>query len=257
MDWQSSTGPSRVREAFGEDDAMLEKIEQRLVAAAEQVVAGLPGSDTHTVAAAAMDVDGRIHTGVNVFHFTGGPCAELVVLGAAAAASAAPLVTIVAVGDGARGVLAPCGRCRQVLLDLHPDVYVIVPTEAGEPAAVPVRDLLPLSYRGAGQGSARRVVYFHPRYLEDIRSGRKTTTIRHRDPVQPGPAVFVFDDGEKLRRLDAHVDAVQNRRLAELTDDDARREAVTDADALRAGLTGHYPDLAEHDLLDVASFHLT
>ena len=235
---------------------MLEKIEERLVAAAESVVHALSGGDTHTVAAAAMDVDGVIHTGANVFHFTGGPCAELVVLGAAAAASAGPLVTIVAVGDGERGVLSPCGRCRQVLLDLHPDVYVIVPAEAGEPAAVPVRDLLPLSYRGAGHGSVRRVVYFHPRYLEDIRSGRKTTTIRHRDPVQPGPAVFVFDDGERLRRLDAHIDAVETRRLSELTDDDAHREAMTDADALRAGLKGHYPDLADGDLLDVAAFHL-
>ena len=236
---------------------MLEKIEQRLVAAAEQVVRALPAGDTHTVAAAAMDVDGAVHTGVNVYHFTGGPCAELVAVGAAAAASAGPLVTIVAVGDGERGVLAPCGRCRQVLLDLQPDVYVIVPTGEGEPEAVPVRDLLPRSYQGAGSGSAPRVVYFHPRYHEDIQSGRKTTTIRHRDPVQPGPAVFVFDDGERLRRLDAHIDAVDTRRLAELTDKDAHLEAMPDADALRAGLKGHYPDLEEDDPLEVASFHVT
>lgn len=236
---------------------MLEKIEERLVAAAESVARALPAADAHTVAAAAMDVDGVVHTGANVFHFTGGPCAELVAIGAAAAASAGPLVTIVAVGDGERGVLAPCGRCRQVLLDLHPDVHVIVPTGAGDRAAVPVRDLLPLGYRNAASRSARRVVYFHPRYLDDIRSGRKTLTIRHRDPIEPGPAVFVFDDGERLRRLDAHVDAVGTRRLAELTDDDARLEAMADADALRAGLRSHYPDLQDDDLLEVASFHVT
>lgn len=236
---------------------MLQKIEQRLVAAAEQVVRSLPAGDTHTVAAAVMDIDGAIHTGANVFHFTGGPCAELVAVGAAAAAAAGPLVTIVAVGNGGRGVVAPCGRCRQVLLDLHPDVFVIVPTaESGPHETVPVRDLLPYDYRPLGSRAHRRVVYFHPRYLEDIRSGRKTTTIRHRDPVHPGPAVFVFDDGERLQRIDAHIDAVATRRFGELTDEDARREAMPDLDALRAGLKGHYRDLEEHDLLEIATFRV-
>lgn len=75
----------------------------------------LTGDTNHTVAAAAMDSTGRIHTAVNDYHFTGGPCAELVVLGVAAAAEAGPLTTMVAVGDSGRGVIAPCGRCRQVL----------------------------------------------------------------------------------------------------------------------------------------------
>lgn len=237
---------------------MLEKIEQHLVAAAEQVLGPLPAGGTHTVAAAAMDVDGGIHTGVNVFHFTGGPCAELVAMGAAAAAGAGPLVTIVAVGDGDRGVVAPCGRCRQVLLDLHPDVYVIVPSgDAQAPQAVPVRDLLPHSYRAPGASGALRVVYFHPRHLDDIKAGRKTTTIRHREPIVPGPAVFVFDDGERLQRLDGSVDRVETRRLAELTNEDARREALPDADALRAGLRGQYADLDDDDLLEIAAFHVT
>lgn len=128
----------------------MEKIEARVVAAAEAVVRSLPTGGSHTVGAAAMDANGDIYTGANVFHFTGGPCAELVAVGAAAAAGAGPLTTIVAVGDGDRGVLAPCGRCRQVLLDLHPDVLVIVPTEAAELTAAPVRDLLPFSYRPSG-----------------------------------------------------------------------------------------------------------
>ena len=89
--------------------------ELRVVAAAEELARGLDGGENHTVAAAAMDTTGRIHTGVNVFHFTGGPCAELVAIGAAAAANAGPLVTIVAVGNQTRGVLAPRGRCRQVI----------------------------------------------------------------------------------------------------------------------------------------------
>jgi cytidine deaminase len=49
------------------------------------------------VASAAIDTLDNVHTGVNVFHFTGGPCAELVAIAAAAQAIAGPLITIVAV----------------------------------------------------------------------------------------------------------------------------------------------------------------
>jgi len=103
---------------------------KRLVDVAEGIVPSLPAGEIHTVAAAAMDVNGDIHTGVNVFHFTGGPCAELVAIGAAEGAGVEPFITIVAVGDGASGVIAPRGRWRQVLLDMHPDVYAIVPKTA-------------------------------------------------------------------------------------------------------------------------------
>ncbi|GAA1524353.1 hypothetical protein [Brevibacterium permense] len=51
--------------------------ELRVIAAAENLARTLGADANHTVAAAAMDTTGRIHTGVNVHHFTGGPCAEL------------------------------------------------------------------------------------------------------------------------------------------------------------------------------------
>jgi cytidine deaminase len=93
------------------------------------------------VAAAARARDGRIVTAVNAYHFTGGPCAELVVIGAAAAQGAYELDTIVAVGDRDRGVIPPCGRCRQVLLDYFPTIKVIVGNRT-----VPITDLLPETY---------------------------------------------------------------------------------------------------------------
>ena len=126
---------------------LLHDSEARLIDAAEALARTL-GADPdpdHTMAAAALDAAGRIHVGVNVFHFTGGPCAELVALGAAAAAHAGPLVAMAAVGDGGRGIAPPCGRCRQVMLDLHPDVRVAVPGADG-PEFVGIRDLLPVSY---------------------------------------------------------------------------------------------------------------
>lgn len=51
------------------------------------------------MAAAARPQDGRIVLAVNAYHFTGGPCAEPILIGAAAAQGAYELDTIVAVGD--------------------------------------------------------------------------------------------------------------------------------------------------------------
>jgi cytidine deaminase len=131
------------------DVVVLTENEQRLVEAAEALARSLPDGDNHTVAAATVNADGDIFTGVNVQHFTGGPCAELVAIGTAAAANAGPLTAIVAVGDRGRGVLAPCGRCRQVLLDLHPGVSVIVRDDNAELVSRPVSALLPFSYHAS------------------------------------------------------------------------------------------------------------
>ncbi|MGL5928344.1 MAG: cytidine deaminase family protein [Dermatophilaceae bacterium] len=94
--------------------------------------------------AAVRGVDGRIFTGVNLYHFTGGPCAELVALGAARAAGATEITHIVAVGNHGRGPIGPCGRDRQAFLDYYPDARVILPTRDG-PRSVLAADLLPLA----------------------------------------------------------------------------------------------------------------
>ncbi|MGC4808158.1 cytidine deaminase family protein [Micromonospora sp. DT233] len=119
--------------------------DRALVQAATAVAKLRCRSENHTVAAAVRSVDGRVFTGVNVYHFTGGPCAEIVALGAAATQGAGELETIVAVGDRGRGVLAPCGRCRQVLRDYFPSIRVVVgPPEALRVARID--DLLPDTY---------------------------------------------------------------------------------------------------------------
>jgi cytidine deaminase len=122
--------------------------DHELVEAATQLVATRAKGDDHTMAAAARSRDGRIITGLNVYHFTGGPCAELVVIGAAAAAGAYELTTIVAAGSDDRGVMPPCGRCRQVLSDYFPGIGVIIDTEDGL-RTIPVRELMPFSYNFA------------------------------------------------------------------------------------------------------------
>ncbi|MEV4437754.1 cytidine deaminase [Streptomyces sp. NPDC049577] len=124
-----------------------ERVDHELVGAATEVARTRARGDNHTMAAAARGRDGRIVTGMNAYHFTGGPCAELVVLGAAAAQGVDDLRTIVAVGDRERGVVPPCGRCRQALLDYYPTIEVIVADgDGGELRAVPIAELLPVTY---------------------------------------------------------------------------------------------------------------
>ncbi|MFI6266743.1 cytidine deaminase family protein [Micromonospora sp. NPDC051006] len=119
--------------------------DRALVQAATAVAKLRCRGENHTVAAAARSADGRVFTAVNVYHFTGGPCAELVAVGAAATQGVGELETIVAVGDRGRGVIPPCGRCRQVLRDYYPSIRVIVgPMDALR--VVPVGDLLPETY---------------------------------------------------------------------------------------------------------------
>src|SRR5688572_24653339 len=117
--------------------------DRNLVDTATSTINNTPPSDYHTVSSAALSSDGRIFTGVNVYHFNGGPCAELVVLGVAAAAGVEKLTHIVAVGSDGRGVLNPCGRCRQVLCDLHPGIKVIVQDRDGKRVVVDSASLLP------------------------------------------------------------------------------------------------------------------
>ena len=122
-----------------------------LVKIAAKTITSIPLSEDHSVAAAALSSDGRIFTGANVYHFAGGPCAELVVLGVAAADPSTPRLThIVAVGNKGRGVLNPCGRCRQVLRDLAPEIKVVAKEGNGKGesglSVMRVEELLPFSY---------------------------------------------------------------------------------------------------------------
>ncbi|GAA3999217.1 cytidine deaminase [Deinococcus rubellus] len=114
-----------------------------LIDCARALITSLPDNENHTVAAVVRDITGRLFEGVNLYHFTGGPCAEPVAV--AAAGQAAPLELIVAVGNRGRGVLAPCGRCRQILFDSHPGIEVPVP-EDQRVRRVGIRELLPYTY---------------------------------------------------------------------------------------------------------------
>ncbi|WP_269859681.1 cytidine deaminase family protein [Streptomyces sp. RPT161] len=131
---------------------MTRRIDHELVTAATRTAQRYCRGDNHSVAAAARTHGGRIVTAVNAYHFTGGPCAELVLIGTAASQGDYDLSTMVAVADQDRGIIPPCGRCRQVLFDYFPALTVIVgPTTA--PRAVSIAELLPDTYVWAEHGA--------------------------------------------------------------------------------------------------------
>lgn len=112
--------------------------------------AGPDEDGIHTVGCAVL-ADDRMFAGVNLYHFTGGPCAELVTLGTARAQGAREMRCIVAVGNHGRGVLGPCGRDRQVFVDYYPAMRVIMPTLDG-PRSLLAAELLPLGQRWTFEG---------------------------------------------------------------------------------------------------------
>ena len=113
----------------------------------------------HTMGAAVRDADGHMFAGVNLFHFTGGPCAELVAFGAARAHGGRGITTIVA-GKHGRGVVGPCGRDRQVFFDYYPGISVLLPTAEGVRVAT-IEALMPFAdavCRGADNGGRHSAV---------------------------------------------------------------------------------------------------
>lgn len=235
---------------------MLYPPEERLLAAAVAAADGLPddGRDLHTVAAAVMDVHGAVVTGVNVYHFTGGPCAELVALGVAAGAGLGPIAGVVAVGED-RGVLAPCGRCRQVLLDQHPDALVVIPGDDG-PTTAPAYALLPHAYVHP-DSDPPRLLRFSPVHWETVLAGTKTATTRAGEQLRPGPVTMLFEFDDCFRALPGVVDSVERLRLADLTDAQAALEGCT-ADELRTALRTHYyPGIRDDDPVDFVRFRST
>ncbi|WP_186778397.1 ASCH domain-containing protein [Streptomyces salinarius] len=249
----------------------LDDDERELVELARRTIdthtdAGPDEDGVHTMGAAVMAADYRMFAGVNLYHFTGGPCAELVALGAARAQGARQMRCIVAVGNHGRGVIGPCGRDRQVFVDYYPTMRVIVPTPSGL-RSVLAADLMPLTQRWTPEGMSALdpslyrdsetagppIIRFNPRYLEGVRSGTKTRTTRLGDPAQLGPVRLVFESDPEVV-LSAEVTGIRHCLVSDLTHQDAQAEGLSTAAELREALKAHYPNLAGTDEVDVITF---
>jgi cytidine deaminase len=100
-----------------------------------------PYSD-YPVGAAVLTDDGVVIPGCNVENaaFPSTICAERVAL-TAAVAQGKRRFTAIAVATRNGG--SPCGACRQVMLELGPDMDVYIADENGAYRKTTVRDLLP------------------------------------------------------------------------------------------------------------------
>lgn len=223
-----------------------------LVQAAHSVLRAHCDGDVHTVAAAVLDEYGRIHVGLNLYHFTGGPCAELMALAVVRAAGAQAPRMIVAVGDAGRGVLPPCGRDRQVLADYFPDIHVVVPTGEGV-RAVQIDDLLPHTYRWQTQQLQR--LRFRAAHLPAVRDGSKQVTMRFRDPVQVGPALLVFEFDDEVS-MPGRITSTVAKPVGEIADDEARDDGFASTADVLPGLRDYYPQLRPTDEIVIVRFEV-
>lgn len=120
------------------------ELRARAVQAAQNAYA--PYSGLH-VGAAGLTSTGRIYVGCNVENASYGLtlCAECGLVSSVTAAGEADLIAVSVVARDGRP-LAPCGRCRQLLVE-HGSVGLLF--DQGEASApILLRDLLPDAWRG-------------------------------------------------------------------------------------------------------------
>lgn len=208
------------------------------------------------MAAALLTRSGEHVLGLNSYHFLGGPCGEITALANHSATHrSSPVVAVVAVYGPTGQVIAPCGKCRQVLHDLDPTIECVVRGSNGL-EAISVADLLPHAYDWRAAEQQQRI-YMWEGYEPSIRSGAKRQTIRIDDPFHEGPATLVFEkDSGEIVTMPARVTSVVAVRRCDLTDEQARRDGFSSLAELHEALDTHYPGLGSEDMTDVVTFEL-
>ena len=146
--------PKRLNDAILPDVALTDG-DHELIAAANGVLEVHYRPFWHMVAAAIRSRDGRIWTGLHIGTTVGrlSVCAEAVAFGRALLEGDGTIQTAVAVrhpkpeeANRELAVVAPCGACREMILDHAPDATIIV-KDTNILIKLPIRTLLPLPYR--------------------------------------------------------------------------------------------------------------
>ena len=105
------------------------------------------GTYYHTVGSAVRCKNGKIYRGVNC-DGKHGSCAEYIAMGTAISAGEREFDTIVAVRDKApNNIVAPCGNCRQMLIEYSPDIKVILNDDNNKMVKVDIKDLIPFAWK--------------------------------------------------------------------------------------------------------------
>jgi cytidine deaminase len=99
------------------------------------------------VGAALRTADGRVYIGVNVENasFPVTICAERGALMAAVADGARQFSSLAVVTDASEPA-APCGMCRQMLVEFGVELQVLTAGRGGPSALLPLTELLPLAF---------------------------------------------------------------------------------------------------------------
>ncbi|MYF90176.1 MAG: cytidine deaminase [Boseongicola sp. SB0676_bin_33] len=108
------------------------------------------------VGAALRSASGRVHSGCNVENiaYPEGTCAEAGAIAAMIAAGEKSFVEIAVIADGPQPV-APCGGCRQKLLEFaDAEATVTMATVAGKCLTMKVAELLPGAFDRSQMGDA-------------------------------------------------------------------------------------------------------
>lgn len=105
------------------------------------------GTIKHTVGASVRCKNGKVYSGVNCDGIHGS-CAEFITMGIAKCAGEREFDTIVAVHEKApNNLFAPCGNCRQMLIEYAPDIKVILNNDQNEIVKVSIKDLIPFAWQ--------------------------------------------------------------------------------------------------------------
>jgi len=126
----------------------LDANDRELIEAAREARQRLYLKGRHEVAAALCTASGEIFAGIHIEADVGfaDVCGEVAAICHAVARGHRDIATIVALGGGGPNepeIMAPCGRCREVISDFNRKTWVIVGTLA-HPYKVRVLELLPL-----------------------------------------------------------------------------------------------------------------
>lgn len=212
--------------------------------------------EDHTVAAALLTRSGKHVLGLNAYHFLGGPCGEITALANHAATHPSdPVVAVVAVYGPTGQVIAPCGKCRQVLYDLDPTIQCVVRGSNGL-EALSITDLLPHAFDVQAIEQEQRI-YMWEGYERAVRNGAKRQTIRIDDPFHEGPATLVFEkENGEVVTIPARVTSIITVRRCDLSDEQARNDGFESLVELQAALDMYYPGLESEDMTDVVNFEL-
>jgi cytidine deaminase len=121
-------------------------VDGELINIARELIAARFKESYHHIAAALRTTSGRIYSGVHLEAYVGriAVCAEAIAIGAAATAGDTHIESIVAVNKLGE-IVSPCGMCRELISDYSPEACVVV-LRSGQPANVPVMELLPDKY---------------------------------------------------------------------------------------------------------------